>query len=120
MKKFNKKKARIRRALNSRSKIKKNKINRLLVHRTNRHIYAQITNPSGSKTLVSSCSLKKNNNNQKQYTGNKKTAKTVGQNLALKATKKGIKKIAFDRSGFKYHGRIKELAKSARKFGLEF
>lgn len=120
MKKNIKKIARIRRASSIRDKIRKSKKNRLIVYRTNKHIYAQIITSKGSKTITSASSLEKKINKKNKYTGNKKTAKIIGKILAIRALKNGIKKVAFDRSGFKYHGRVKSLANEARKFGLKF
>lgn len=118
MKIFKKKRYRIKRALKSRMKIKKQKINRLLVNRSNMHIYAQITNSTGSKTLLTVSSLEKKI--KQKNNKNKKTADLIGKIIAIRAIKKNIKIVAFDRSGFKYHGQIKSLADSARKNGLKF
>ncbi|WP_367670586.1 50S ribosomal protein L18 [Sodalis-like secondary symbiont of Drepanosiphum platanoidis] len=117
---MNKKKSRIRRASNSRYKLKKLKAIRLIVHRTSKHIYAQIIEPKNSKILITSSTLQKYVINNKINTSNKISASIIGKNLAEKALKKGIKKVSFDRSGFKYHGRIKALAESARASGLQF
>lgn len=118
MKILKKKKNRIKRALKTRTKIKKQKTNRLLINKSNMHIYAQITNPTGSKTLLTVSSLEKkikskNNKNQK-------TACLIGKIIAIRAIKKKIKVVTFDRSGFKYHGHVKSIAESARKNGLKF
>ncbi len=99
----------------------KNKNNfRLVVHKTSRHIYAQILSKDSKYVLVSSSTLEKKVRCDLNYTGNKKAAYKVGLLIAKKAIKKGINKVVFDKSGFKYHGRIKVLADSSRKNGLLF
>ncbi|ARC54634.1 50S ribosomal protein L18 [Candidatus Riesia pthiripubis] len=117
---MNKNLSRIKRSLRSKKKFKK--LNRacLVVHRTSRHIYAQITILNGSKTLVSASTTSKKMKLSLKYTGNKEAAKIIGALIAKKSIDIGITKISFDRSGFKYHGRIKALAESARKSGLKF
>jgi len=106
--------------MKTRCKIKKLGATRLVVHRTSRHIYAQIISSKKSKVLVFASTLEKNISSGLKYTGNKKAAEIVGKIIAERALSKGISNVSFDRSGFKYHGRIKELAKSAREFGLKF
>lgn len=93
---------------------------RLCVHRTPRHVYAQIIAPDGGKTLVSASTLDKEVRAEVGYGGNVRAALTVGKILAERAKKAGITKVAFDRSGFRYHGRIKALADAARENGMEF
>lgn len=116
-----KKIARMRRAAKTRSKLKSLGAICLVVNRTSRHIYAQIISKIDSVTLVVASTLeKKISIDLKGNTGNKKAADLIGQKIAKRALNKGIKKVSFDRSGFKYHGRIKSLAESARKFGLQF
>lgn len=117
---MDKKKARIRRATRTRSKIKELAVTRLVVHRTSRHIYAQVISPNGSETLVASSTLEMDINNQLKSTANKDAAEAVGKSIALRALRKGIEKISFDRSGFKYHGRVKALVEAARTAGLQF
>lgn len=118
---MNKKKSRIKRAKRTRIKLIQLEVNRLLVHRTSRHIYAQILNSKENKVLVSASTLEKNIFNKLNYnTSNKKSANIVGKNIAKRALKKGIINVSFDRSGFKYHGRVKILAESAREYGLKF
>ncbi|CAL1329125.1 50S ribosomal protein L18 [Candidatus Providencia siddallii] len=117
---MDKKAARLRRATRTRRKIQELNINRLVVHRTPRHIYAQIIAPSGSETLITASTIEKNIKKQLKYTGNKDAAFKVGKLIAERALKKGIIKIAFDRSGFKYHGRVQTLANAARIAGLKF
>ncbi|BAP58359.1 50S ribosomal protein L18 [Candidatus Tachikawaea gelatinosa] len=115
-----KKIARLRRSNKTKHRIKKLKIHRLLVHRSSRHIYAQIFNIDNDQVLASASSLEKKYMNEIKKTGNKEAAILVGKNIAKRSIKIGIKKVAFDRSGFQYHGRIKALAESAREYGLNF
>ncbi|MEI4260100.1 MAG: 50S ribosomal protein L18 [Candidatus Dasytiphilus stammeri] len=119
---MNKKIARIRRARCTRMKLKKLQILRLLVHRTSRHIYAQILQdtPEGCKVHVTASTLEHNINRKVNFTGNKEAARIVGTTIAERALKKGIEVISFDRAGFLYHGRIRELADAARRAGLKF
>ena len=93
---------------------------RLTVFRSSKHIYAQIIDDSKGKTLISSSTLDKDVKSKFKNTGNKDAAVETGKILADKAKKKGIKKVIFDRGSYIYHGRIKALADSARKEGLEF
>jgi large subunit ribosomal protein L18 len=116
----NRKIARLRRARRSRAVIKRLGQFRLSVHRTPRHIYAQIIAPSGSEVLASASSLDKAFKQSMLWGGNVEAAKLVGQLLAQRASAVGITQVAFDRSGFKYHGRIKALAEAAREGGLIF
>lgn len=115
----NKKSARLRRAKRTRLKIRELEIMRLTVNKTPRHMYAQITTADGSKTLVCASTLDKDLQKLK-VTGNVIAAKEVGKLIAKRAMEAGIKSVAFDRSGFLYHGRIKALADAAREVGLEF
>ncbi|WP_343192532.1 50S ribosomal protein L18 [Buchnera aphidicola (Taiwanaphis decaspermi)] len=116
----NKKISRLKRCVKYRNKIKNSKNIRLVVHRSSRHIYAQIIMHNPNKVLVSASTLEKYINNNLKYTGNISAAYIVGKIIAERSLKKNIKKISFDRSGFKYHGRVKALADSARKYGLNF
>lgn len=116
---MDKKKARIRRATRTRKSLKNRDTIRLVVHRTPRHIYAQLVTSDGSKVLTSASTLEKVISGRVGYTGNKSAAAVIGEVIAERATKVGIKSVAFDRSGFKYHGRIQAIADSARKFGLQ-
>lgn len=113
-----KKQARIRRAKRSRAKIRELGVSRLCVNRSPRHIYAQVIAAEGNKVLVSASTLDKGL--RAGVTGNVDAAKAVGQLIAERAKAAGISKVAFDRSGFKYHGRVKALADAAREGGLEF
>ncbi len=117
---MNKKTERLRRAKKARGRIARQGINRLCVHKTPRHVYAQIISPSGSEVLVSASSVDKEIRGDMKYTGNVEAAILVGKTLAERAKKAGISNVAFDRSGFKYHGRIKALADAAREQGMEF
>ncbi len=113
-----KKQSRLRRARKTRIKIRELGINRLCVNRTPRHIYAQITTADGSQVLVSASTL--GEELKGQASGNVEAATKVGALIAAKAKQAGISRVAFDRSGFRYHGRVKALAEAARENGLEF
>lgn len=117
---MNKKDARTRRAKRTRARIKLADINRLCVHRTPRHVYAQIIEPGGSRVITSASTLDKEVKQQIKYSGNVEAAAVVGKVLAERAKKAGVTKVAFDRSGFRFHGRIKALADAAREQGIEF
>jgi large subunit ribosomal protein L18 len=114
------KQSRIRRARKTRAKIAAVKAIRLAVHRTNSHIYAQIISADGGKVLASASSNDKDLRAQVANGGNVDAAVVVGKQLAQKAKSLGIEKVAFDRSGFRFHGRVKALAEAAREGGLEF
>ncbi len=117
---MDKKQQRMRRSRRARAKIRELGAVRLCVHRTPRHIYAQVTTPDGSSVLASASSVEKSLRDGKAYTGNVDTAAAVGKAIAERAKAAGISRIAFDRSGFRYHGRVKALAEAARENGLEF
>ena len=117
---FNKKQARLRRSRQTRAKIAELKAVRLCVNRTNCHIYAQIISPCGGKVLASASTLDTDVRKDVANGGNKAAATTVGKLIAERAKAAGIEKIAFDRSGYRYHGRIKALADAAREGGLQF
>jgi large subunit ribosomal protein L18 len=112
--------ARLRRSRQTRIRIRNNGAVRLTVHRTNTHIYAQLTSPEGNKVLASASSLEKEVRAQLKHGGNAKAAELIGQRIAEKAKEKGIEKVAFDRAGYRYHGRVKALAEAARAGGLKF
>jgi large subunit ribosomal protein L18 len=116
---MNKNAQRLRRAVRARAKIRELKVLRLSVHRTPQHIYAQIFDAE-SKVLAAASTLQKEVRGDLKATGNVTAAAAVGKAIAEKAKAAGIKQVAFDRSGFKYHGRIKALADAARENGLEF
>lgn len=113
-----KKQSRIRRATSTRAKIRDLGAVRLCVNRTPRHIYAQIIDADNSKVLASASTLDKDLRGGK--TGNADAASQVGKLIAERAKSAGVSSVAFDRSGFKYHGRVKALAEAARESGLEF
>ena len=115
-----KKTARLRRAVKSRMRIKVQNVNRLSVFRTPRHIYAQVIAASGSQVLVSASTLDKEVRGKIKNSGNKEAAGLVGQVIAERALKAGITTVAFDRSGFRFHGRVKALADAAREQGIKF
>ncbi|MCC2624690.1 MAG: ribosomal protein [Burkholderiales bacterium] len=117
---MNKKESRIRRSRKTRLKISELGAKRLVVFKSNCHIYAQVIDESGSKVLVSASSVSKDLGADVKNGGNTDAAKLVGQLIAKKAVAAGIKGVAFDRSGFSYHGRVKALAEAARENGLEF
>lgn len=113
-----KKQARLRRARRTRAKISELKTNRLSVFRTPRHIYAQVISASGGEILASASTLDESVRSGK--TGNVEAASKIGKLIAERAKSAGISKVAFDRGGFNYHGRVKALAEAAREGGLEF
>lgn len=113
-----KKQSRLRRARRARAKISELGATRLTVYRTPRHIYAQVIAAEGDKVLASASTLEKDLREGK--TGNAEAAKAVGTLIAERAKAAGVTKVSFDRSGFKYHGRVKALADAAREGGIEF
>ena len=115
-----KKERRARRAIKTRAKIRELGTPRLTVHRTPRHIYAQLFAADGSQVLAAASTVQKALAKDLKYTGNVEAARAVGRAIAERAKAAGIAKAAFDRSGFKYHGRVKALADAARDSGLEF
>ena len=113
-----KKTARLRRARRSRAKMRELESVRLCVHRTPRHIYAQVISSDSSQVLVAASTLDKEL--REGATGNIGAASRVGTAIAEKAKSAGIEKVVFDRAGYKYHGRVKALAEAAREGGLQF
>tara|TARA_R110002167_G_scaffold144413_1_gene334581 strand:+ start:84 stop:434 length:351 start_codon:yes stop_codon:yes gene_type:complete len=113
-----KKQARLRRARRTRAKISQLNVNRLCVYRTPRHIYAQIISAAGAKILASASTLDKSLRGT--ATGNVEAATKIGAMIAERAKAAGVSKVAFDRAGYNYHGRVKALADAAREGGLEF
>jgi large subunit ribosomal protein L18 len=111
---------RLRRARKTRANIAKQQITRLSVHRTNLHIYAQIIAASGDKVLASASTAEAEVRKKVKNGGNVEAAAVIGKRIAEIAKKAGVTKVAFDRSGYKYHGRIKALADAARENGLSF
>ncbi len=117
---MDKKSARLRRAKRTRARIRENGIHRLCVYKTPRHIYVQLIAPTGSEVLATASTLDKSFREEIGYGGNVAAATWVGKTIAERVKSIGITEVAFDRSGFKYHGRIKALADAARENGLEF
>jgi large subunit ribosomal protein L18 len=115
-----KKESRLRRARKTRAKIRRLGKPRLCIHRTPRHIYAQIIDGAGDKVLASASTLDRELRKNMSATGNAAAAAEIGKAVAERAKAAGISSVAFDRSGFKYHGRVKALADAARESGLEF
>jgi large subunit ribosomal protein L18 len=113
-----KKETRLRRARRARAKIRELGATRLVIHRSPRHIYAQLVSGDGASVVASASTLDKDLRSGK--TGNVDAAKAVGALIAERAKAAGVTQVAFDRSGFKYHGRVKALADAAREGGLEF
>ncbi len=111
--------SRIRRAKRTRMHIRTLEAIRLCVYKTSQHMYAQITTSDGAKTLVAASTLDKELRKKLKATGNVEAAKEVGKLLAERALKAGIEAVAFDRSGFPYHGRIKAVADAVREAGLK-
>ncbi|NHC61639.1 50S ribosomal protein L18 [Paenalcaligenes suwonensis] len=117
---MDKKQSRLRRAVATRRKIAELRVHRLAVHRTNLHIYANIISPEGDRILVSASSLEPEVRKELANGGNVAAASLIGKRVAEKAKAAGIETVAFDRSGFRYHGRVKALADAAREAGLKF
>jgi len=117
---MNKKEARARRARKTRIRIAEQRANRLVVSRSNSHIYAQIIAPTGDKVLASASTVEVDVRKDLKNGGNKPAAAAIGKRIADKAKALGIDAVAFDRSGYKYHGRVKALADAAREGGLKF
>lgn len=117
---MNKKTARLRRARRARAKLRELAVPRLCVNRSLNNIYAQVISSCGSKVLASASTLDKELQGKVKHGGNKEAAAMVGKLIAERASKAGVTKLGFDRSGFKYHGRIKALADAAREGGMDF
>ena len=121
---INKEKSRQRRARATRARIKLQKVNRLSIHRTNLHIYASIISADGGRVLVSASTVEREVRDQlaaaKSNGGNVNAAKIIGTRIAEKAKAAGIESCAFDRSRYRYHGRVAALAEAAREAGLKF
>jgi len=115
-----KKERRLRRAVKTRAHIRDLGIARLTVHRTPKHIYAQVTTDSGAKVVAAASTVQGAVRGGLKGTGNVEAAKAVGRAIAEKAKAAGVTKVAFDRGGFQFHGRVKALADAAREAGLEF
>jgi len=111
----------MRRAARARAKIRELGAYRLCVFRTPRHIYAQVVDPTGGKVIVSASTVEKQfRQSNERHSGNATAAATIGRTIAERAKSAGVEKVAFDRSGFRYHGRVKALAEAARESGLDF
>jgi large subunit ribosomal protein L18 len=117
---MDKKTSRLRRARRARARIRELGATRLCVYRTPRHIYAQVITPEGNQVVASASTLDNDIRKEVTVTGGVAAAVVVGKVIAERAQQAGISRVAFDRSGFQYHGRIKALADSARENGLEF
>jgi large subunit ribosomal protein L18 len=117
---MDKKSSRLRRATKTRSRIKGSGKSRLSVYRSPRHIYAQVTTADGSTVIASASTLLIDIKASVKNAGNIEAASVVGKAIAERAVKAGVTSVAFDRSGYKYHGRVKALADAARENGLEF
>ncbi|MGZ8274657.1 MAG: 50S ribosomal protein L18 [Burkholderiaceae bacterium] len=121
---IDKKESRLRRARATRARISLQKVNRLTVSRTNTHIYASVISADGARVLATASTVEAEVRNQLASTkgkgGNVSAAKLVGERIAQRAKAAGIEQVAFDRAGFRYHGRVKALAEAAREAGLKF
>lgn len=117
---MDKKISRLRRAARARAKLRELEVYRLTVHRTPRHIYAQVLTHDSSKVIASASTLDPEVKKDLKSTGNIDAATAVGKVIAERAAKEGVTEVAFDRSGFRYHGRVKALADAARENGLQF
>lgn len=115
-----KKSSRLKRALKLRSKIKKFEVNRLTIHRSSQHIYAQVLSVDGKTTVAAASTVQQGIRSTLKNTNNIAAAAEVGKEVARLALEAGVLEVAFDRSGFKYHGRVKALADAAREAGLKF
>ncbi len=117
---MDKKTARLRRAKKTRSHIRRLGMPRLTVHRSGRHIYAQVISAEGGNVIAAASTLQKDLRTELSSTSNKDAAKAVGKAVAERAVAAGVSDVAFDRSGYRYHGRVAELADAARECGLKF
>ncbi|MEO8486484.1 MAG: 50S ribosomal protein L18 [Betaproteobacteria bacterium] len=117
---MDKKAARNRRARQTRIRIAEQKATRLVVNRSNAHIYAQIVAPEGDRVLASASTVESDVRKDVKNGGNAAAAAVVGKRIAERAKALGIESVAFDRSGFRFHGRVKALAEAAREAGLKF
>lgn len=115
-----KKTTRLRRARKARARIARTGVPRLSVHRSGRHIYAQVLAPTGERTIAAVSTVQRDVREGLKGTCDRDAAAAVGRAIAEKALAAGIEKVAFDRSGFKYHGRVRALAEAAREAGLKF
>lgn len=116
---MNKNERRLRRATKTRARIRELAVPRLTVHRTPRHIYAQIIDGGSARVIAAASTVQEGVKKDLQGTGNVQAARAVGRSIAERAKAAGVNKVAFDRSGYQYHGRVKALADAAREAGLE-
>jgi len=117
---MDKKPQRLRRAKRARAKIRSLGMARLTVHRTPRHIYAQVLSAEGDRVIATASTVQRDLRDSVKSTGNIEAASLIGRRIAEKAADAGVTRVAFDRSGFRYHGRVKALADAARENGLQF
>ena len=118
---MDKKQARLRRATRARAKMRELGVYRLCIYRSPRHMYAQVISPDGDRVVASASTLDKEfRQGADGYTGNCGAAAAIGKIIADRARAAGVERVSFDRSGFKYHGRVKALADAARENGLQF
>lgn len=117
---MDKKETRLRRARKTRAKIAGLKIARLAVHRTNTHIYAQVFSACGTRVLAAAATTEATIKSEVKGGGTVSAAGEIGKLIAKRALAAGVQEVAFDRSGFHYHGRVKALADAAREGGLKF
>ena len=117
---MNKKERRQRRAVKTRMHIRELGVARLSVHRTPQHIYAQVTDANGAKVIAAASTVQEKVREGLKATGNVEAAKAVGRAIAERTKAAGVTRVAFDRAGFQFHGRVKALADAAREAGLEF
>jgi large subunit ribosomal protein L18 len=117
---ISKKDRRQRRAARARAKIRELGVARLTVHRTAQHIYAQVFDATGASVIAAASTVEKDIAKDLKGTGNVEAAKVIGRAIAERAKAQGVERVAFDRAGFMYHGRIKALAEAAREAGLQF
>jgi large subunit ribosomal protein L18 len=115
-----KKQRRLRRAVKARAHIRAMQVARLTVHRTPNHIYAQVTDAEGATVIAAASTTQEQVRGTLKNTGNVEAAKAVGKAIAERSKAAGVSRVAFDRSGFQFHGRVKALAEAAREAGLEF
>jgi len=117
---MDKKTQRLRRARRARAHIRELGMARLTVHRTPRHIYAQVIDADGTRVVATASTVQQDLRGAVKSTGNVEAASLVGRRIAEKAVDAGVTQVAFDRSGFRFHGRVKALADAARENGLQF
>ena len=117
---MDKKTVRLSRSKRTRIKLRELGHTRLCVYRTPKHVYAQVISGDGSTVVAAASTVEKEIKAKCKYTGNIESASVVGEFIANRCKEKGVEKVAFDRSGYKYHGRVKALADAAREHGLQF